>query len=75
MSAHRRRPEISSVHPRGKEKYISTWLTSQLRVVCKVRRGLAFLSVLLINCVSVIGQRQFTELLRRLVQGLEGPGL
>lgn len=55
MSAHRRRPEISSAHPRGKEKDISTWLTSQLRAVCKVRRGLAFLSTLLINCVSVIG--------------------
>lgn len=52
MSAHRRRPEISSVHPGGKEKDISTWLTSQLSAVCKVRRGLAFLSTLLINCFS-----------------------
>lgn len=52
MSAHRRRPEISSVHPRGKERDISTWLTSQRRAVCKVRRGLAFLSMPLINCFS-----------------------
>lgn len=41
-SAHKRRPEMLSVNPRGKSEDISTRLTSQLWAVCKVRPCFSF---------------------------------